>query len=210
MSRTIPGEETVDRLMERRELRRITLPGGREAYTGPGATRALQALNAEAMTVDRSILVAEDSNSADPYDMSLFAHEAYHADHGRDGPLNHAIHDGEETAARAVEQMVFHRMAGGYDPGYAPASGKGRTYESQTPDNEGRGEGTFNRGADEKPDAVDSEPDAHRGYWLLRKMGLSHMDVVEKMARNVLSATDDAKEVSVQRQIHLKGAFSKK
>ena len=202
-------DDISDRL-NRRELRRITLPGGKEAYTGPGAGQALKALNAEAMTVDRSIIVAEDFNPSDAYDMSLYAHEAFHAEQGRDGALGHAIHDAEETAARAVEQMVFHRMAGGYDAGYTPGGGTGRADPNQTPDNEGRGGSSFNRGGDEKPDAVDSDPDAIRGYWLMRKMGMSHMDVVEKMASDVLSAMDDAKDSSTNRQIHVKGGFSDK
>jgi hypothetical protein len=203
-------DDLSDRL-NRRELRRVTLPGGKEAYTGPGATQALKAMDAEAMTVDRSIIVAEDFNPTDAYDASLYAHEAFHAEHGRDGPLGHVIHDAEETAARAVEQMVFHRMAGGYDAGYTPSGGAGKAEsDSDTPDADGRGQGTFNRGANEKPDAVDSDPDAIRGYWLMRKQGMSHMDVVEKIARDVVSAMDDAKHGGNDRQIHLKGAFSQK
>jgi len=98
-------DDISDRL-NRRELRRVSLPGGKEAYTGPGAGRALKALNAEAMTVDNSIIVSEDFDASNAYDMSLYAHEEYHVQHGRPGALGHAIHDAEETAARAVEQMV--------------------------------------------------------------------------------------------------------
>lgn len=203
-------DDISDRL-NRRELRRVSLPGGKEAYTGPGAGRALKALNAEAMTVDNSIIVSEDFDASNAYDMSLYAHEEYHVQHGRPGALGHAIHDAEETAARAVEQMVFHRMAGGYDGGYQPSGGAGaRNSDTDTPDNEGRGQGTFNRGGDEKPDAVDTDPDATRGYWLLRKMGMSHMDVVEKLAKDMLSAMDDAKESGLERQIHLKGPYSQR
>ena len=204
------GEDTVERLLERQELRRITLPGGRNAFTGPGADQALEAMNAEAMTVDRSIIVAQDFSASKVEDMALFEHEAYHVEHGRDGALSHAIHDAEETAARAAEQMVYHRMKGGYEVGYKPGASTGLSPTAHaTPDNAGQGASNFNRGADEKPDAVDTSPEPVRGYWLLRDLGMSHVDVVEKLASDLLSAMDDATETQRARFKDLKGTFTK-
>ncbi|HJN75103.1 MAG TPA: DUF4157 domain-containing protein [Myxococcota bacterium] len=208
MPRKIPGEDTVDRLFEREEqLERVSVPGGGEAYTGPEATRALQALDAEAMTVDGSIIVQEGFDPSRPADAALFAHEQYHVEEGRPGALTHAIHDAEEVAARAVESMVFHRMTGGYEGGYQPGGGAGDAKGGQTPDHGGRGTSEFNAGADTKPEAVDADPDAARGYLAMKKLGMNHVDIVDKLAREVGSAMDQQKEIGLGRTSDLKGTI---
>lgn len=186
----------------------MSVPNQGEAYTGPEVTRALRAMDAEAMTLDGTILVAEDFDPSKATDAALFAHEQYHVEHGRDGQLSHAVHDAEEVAARAVEAMVLHRMAGGYDAGYQPGAGSGSTPGAgKTPDNEGRGSSESNSGASNQAESVDAGPDAVRGYWLLRHQGFSHTDVVDKLARDVVSAIEDAGQSGLARTGDLKGSI---
>ncbi len=208
MPRKFPGEDTVDRLFDREDgLRKVAVPGQGEAYTGPEATRALEAMNAEAMVVDGSIIVQEGFDPSRATDAALFAHEQFHVEHGKDGALGHAIHDAEEVAARAVERMVLHRMSGGYEGGYQPGGNTGHPGEGQTPDHGGKGGSEFAGGAESKPDAVDSDPDAARGYIAMRKEGLSHVEVVDKLASEVLSAIDESKESGLRRHQDLKGTL---
>ncbi|MED5371452.1 MAG: DUF4157 domain-containing protein [Myxococcota bacterium] len=198
MPRAYPGEDLVDRLFDREEeggLRRVTVPGQGEAYTGPAATRALKALGGEAMTVDNTIIVPEDFDPARPEHAALYAHEQYHVEHGRDGQLSHAIHDAEEVAARAVERMVLHRMKGG-ETGIQPGGGN---KSSDTLEGAGGHSAEADQGPDEKPASLDSDPDPIAGYWALRKMGMSHQDVVDKIARDILSGQDDASQASLGR-----------
>ena len=57
---------TISRLagrLDRRELQRQSLPGGGTVFRGEIATRALSALGARAMTLDRSIIVGDDFES---------------------------------------------------------------------------------------------------------------------------------------------------
>ena len=142
-----------------------------------------------------------------PADAALFAHEQYHVEEGRPGALTHAIHDAEEVAARAVESMVFHRMTGGYEGGYQPGGGAGDAKGGQTPDHGGRGTSEFNAGADTKPEAVDADPDAARGYLAMKKLGMNHVDIVDKLAREVGSAMDQQKEIGLGRTSDLKGTI---
>lgn len=207
MAHRTPGESTVDRLFEREDqLKRISVPNGGEAYTGPEASRALKAMNAEAMTVDGSIIVSEDFNPSNAGDAALYAHEQYHVEHGRPGALTHAIHDAEEVAARAVESMVFHRMTGGGEAGYQPGAGGGSAGGS-TPDHGGRGTSEYNQGSDTKPDTVDTDPDSARGYQALKGQGFSHTDVVDRLGREVMSAIDENKELGLARFSDLKGTI---
>ena len=84
------------------------MPGGGSVYRGEVASRALKAVGARAMTVDRSIIVSEDFDPARPEDQALYAHEQYHVEHSG-GEGGHSVRDAEEVAARATEAMVFHR-----------------------------------------------------------------------------------------------------
>ncbi|MCP4808891.1 MAG: DUF4157 domain-containing protein [Proteobacteria bacterium] len=207
MAHKTPGESTVDRLFEREDqLKRVSVPNGGEAYTGPEATRALRAMNADAMTVDGSIIVSEGFDASKPGDAALYAHEQYHVDHGRPGSLTHEIHDAEEVAARAVESMVFHRMAGGAESGYQPGAGGGSA-GGKTPDHGGRGTSEYNQGSDTKPDTIDTDPDSARGYQALKGQGFSHTDVVDRLGREVMSAIDENKELGLARFSDLKGTI---
>ncbi len=202
MPRAYPGEDLVDRLFDREEdgLKRVSVPGGGEAFTGPAATRALKALGGEAMTVDNTIIVPEDFDPTRPEHMALYAHEQYHVEHGRDGELSHAIHDAEEVAARAVERMVLHRMSGG-ERGVAPGAGN---KHGPSPEESGSHTSDHDPSAEIKPSSLDSDPDPVDGYWAMRKMGMSHMDVVDKLARDVVSTVDDVKSSSLGRFADMK------
>ena len=132
--RTYPGEKSTEHIVERGDLRRISVPGGGEAYTGPGATRALKALDARAMTLDRSIIVGEDFDPTRPEDAALFAHEKLHVDRGSTEAGVHAVHDAEELAARAAEEVVLQRMMNdgqSATPGETPQVSEGRLGENQ-------------------------------------------------------------------------------
>lgn len=205
-----PGEDTVDRLMARNQLQRVSVPGGGEAFTGPLAGRALEALGGQAMTVDRTIIVPEGFDPSNPEHMSLYAHEQYHQQMGSGEGGTHHIHDAEEVAARAVQRMVLHRAAkGGYEGGYAPGGGAGvpRPDPNASLDEGGRGVTDFNAAGSEKPDALDTDPDGRRGYLALKAQGLSHTDIVDKLAREIISVMDAQKEASQHRQVDKKGTF---
>lgn len=204
---SIPGEDTVDRLMARRDLTRISIPGGGEAYTGPGATRALKAMNANAMTVDRSIIVPEDFDSSNPEHMALYAHEQYHVTEGTGEGGAHHIHDAEEVAARSVQRMVLHRMTGGTEGGYQPGSGSGSAQPGQTPDQGGRGTAEFNPGTLENNDNNERDADSSRGYKRLLAQGMSHLDVADKLARDCIAVLDAQKQGGFDRQADKKGNF---
>ena len=201
-----PGSGTISRLvsrMDRKHLSRQTMPGGGEVFSGPLASRALKALGARAMTVDRSIVVAEDFDRSNPEDQALFAHEQHHLTHSG-GEGGHGDHDAEEVEARAVEAMVFHRAAaGGYEGGYSDGGGAQGGNWGATDQNRGQSQGVSN--ANDKADAADTEPDAGRGYNELRAQGYSHPDIVNDMARRVLAAMDDSAANKDQRHMDKKG-----
>ncbi|MCB9792183.1 MAG: DUF4157 domain-containing protein [Alphaproteobacteria bacterium] len=204
--RSVPGEDTVDRLFEREDLARVSIPGAGHAYTGPAASRALQALGAEAMTVDGSIIVSEDFDPRDPEHMALYAHEQYHVEHGTGEGGAHHIHDAEEVAARAVQRMVLHRMAGGYEGGYQPGGGGGAAAPGQGADQGGRGVSDYSRSGDDAPESkAGRPPDPAAGYAALRAQGMSHEEIVDRLAREVLSTMEAGENVGGERHQDKKG-----
>ncbi len=177
---------TINRLASRAEkpgLQRRQVAGGGEVFTGALASRSLEAVGARAMTVDRSIIVAEDFDPNKPEDAALFAHEQYHLEHSG-GEGHNSGHDQEESEARAVERMVLHRSrTGGPEmheaahtsaPGGAPTGSAGAGHE-RPGDTEGGG------GADV-------------GYRALLAQGLSHQEIVDKMAREALMGLENARD----------------
>jgi hypothetical protein len=185
--------------LDRGGLERVSVPGGGVAYRGETATRALNALGARAMTLDRSIIVADDFDPSDVSDQALFAHEQYHADHGDGGGGGGGENfaDAEEVAARAVERMVLSRAAaGGYEGGDTPGAGGGATGHNEA---DGGTVGAGPQAASNKPDDLSRDPDAAAGYAAMRNKGMSHMDVVDEMARRVVDATDQSHEVRLNR-----------
>lgn len=188
------GEQFTDRMQDRRGLTRVRVPGQRdEAYTGPQASRALEALGARAMTLDESIIVAEDFDPSASEDAALYAHEAFHARKGGGLEATHAVHDAEESAARAVERMVFHQLdAGDADTGAVIH----RAIEG--------GGGDAPAGRDEE-DADTPE----RVYAKLKAQGRTHDDIVELLAQQVLQALDAQREELPQRNpLRDRGSFN--
>lgn len=191
----------TDRLtqrLERGELERVTVPGQGVAYRGDLATRALDAVGARAMTLDRHIVVADDFDPNRAEDAALFAHEQYHADQGdgQGGGGGENYRDAEEIAARAVERMVFHRMKGGYEGGDAPGAGGGSAPERQSG---GQQIAAGAPRADEKPEMKNRAPDPGKGYAAMRAKGMSHLDIVEELARRVVDAQDAGSELRLNR-----------
>ncbi|TNE90769.1 MAG: DUF4157 domain-containing protein [Deltaproteobacteria bacterium] len=164
------------RLMARQGgIRRKSMPDGGEVYTGPTATRALRALGARAMTMDRNIFVADDFDPNDPEDAALYAHELHHQMESGGMEDGHAQHDAEEAAAQAIERMVLHRSAKGDDFGEIM-----RDVKSQGP-------GTAKvRGQDQAGKASGAEDEVMKAYKALRKQGKSHEQIVRDLAQFVV------------------------
>ena len=173
---------TIDRLASRVEkpgLNRRQMPGGGEVYSGELASRSLKAVNARAMTVDRSIIVSDDFDPNKPEDQALYAHEQFHLENSGGVGANSG-HDHEEASARAVESMVLHRArTGGHEmpaaahtaePGGAPTGAAGAVHE--------------------RAGSTESHGEAAAGYAALRAKGLSHHEIVEKLAREALMAME--------------------
>ena len=175
----VPGNGTVSRLagrMDRAQLTRVSMPGGGEVFKGPAASRALKAMGARAMTVDRSIIVGDSFNASRAEDQALFAHEEVHRDYqGSSG--GHSSTSTEEKMARQAEAMVFHRMAGGYEGGYG-------------------------QGSSDKPEANAGSPSPSRGYAALRAQGYNHGDVVEELTRRAMGALQEQDQVKQDRGEH--------
>ena len=175
--RTYPGEKTTNRLVDRSQLKRVNVPGGGAAFTGPTATRALKALGARAMTLDQSIVVDEDFDPSRPEDAALYAHEQLHVDRGGTA-ASHAVHDAEEVAARAAEEMVLHRMAAGESLQQVQRSKSAPASES----------------------APVGSP-TQKAVASLRSTGKNHQDIVEDLARKVVDRLSEEEDRS-----HLRGA----
>lgn len=204
-ARRVLGEDTADRLLDRKDLNKVSIPGGGEAYSGPVASQALKALGAEAMTVDKTVIVSEDFDPGNPEHMALYAHEQYHVQQGTGEGGAHHIHEAEEVAARAVQRMVFHRMAGGYEGGFQPGANVGAARPDQGADQGGRGAASFGEGGDRKPQTSGRKPDPNRGYQALLAQGLDHGDVVAKLANDALRSIDQRKEQGLDRHNDKKG-----
>lgn len=183
-----PGSKLSARLAARSGLSRVSMPDGGAVYKGPLARRALRAIGARAMTMDKTIVVDEDFDPGDPEDQALYAHERVHETEsgGDDHPSD--LHDAEEVAARAVERMVLHRRKSGEDFGSimrsmggfsrSVAEGAGRTSASASP--EGTEEG---------------KRSAQQAYKRLLQSGKSHEQVVDMLARRVVRALYDGERV---------------
>jgi len=199
----------IDRVtsrLDRSELGRAATPDGGEAYKGGLASRALKAVGARAMTVDRSIIVSDDFDANRPEDAALYAHERFHAEQGdgQGGGGGDNFRDAEETAARAVESMVFHRMTGGTEGGHMPGAGPGH-FDPHTGQHKGDGVGAHPQGTEKSAEAEGD--DVGRGYQALRSKGLTHQDVVDELARQVLGALDNKKQVGQERHQDKRGTF---
>lgn len=157
-----------------RELRRRAMPGGGEVVSGALATEALDAVGARAMTVDKTIFVAEDFDPSDPEDQALYAHERHHLRRSSGDDAHGGGKDAEELAAQAIERMVLQRRASGEElDSILRDVDQGRLDD---PNHTG--------GAAEEPGTDGSDPmDAYRA---LRMDGWSHDAIVRLLVDHVL------------------------
>lgn len=209
MARKSPGSATVNRIAERldrSELQRQSMPDGGNVFRGALASRALKSVGARAMTIDRSIVVSDDFNMSRPEDQALYAHERHHELHGdgEGGGGGDNFSDAEESAARAVEAMVFHRMEGGFEAGNEPGAGPGN-YDPAKGQHQGGGVGGQPQGTESKTEA--ESPDAQRGYFSLRDKDFTHQDVVDELAKQVMGALDNKKQAHFERHADKRGSF---
>jgi hypothetical protein len=193
------GESLVSRLAARSSrapLTRRAMPGGGEVWEGPLATRALKALGARAMTVDSQIIVGDDFDPSSPESQALYAHERFHQEVSG-GAGSHHGHDAEEQAARTVERMVLHRAAsGGYESGSALSGADIRNLPTPPDAAPSPGEGENERPADPS-----------EGYEALVGQGLSHQDIIDKLASACADVIDEQQRSRNDRAGDLKGGF---
>ncbi len=177
------GEEFADRFQDRQALKRVRVPGrDDEAVSGPIATRALEALGARAMTVDRTIIPPEDFDKDDPEQAALYAHEATHAERGAGLTASHHIHDAEESQARSVEQMVFHNMSAG--EGFS-----GELISRAVSDG-----GAVSQGESQNPSERDATTGPGAVYAELLRQGKTREEIVEMLTQSVLESMDQQRE----------------
>ncbi|MDP2308718.1 MAG: DUF4157 domain-containing protein [Pseudomonadota bacterium] len=175
------------------DLQRSAMPGGGEVFGGELASRALKTLGARAMTVDKSIIVADDFNPGRVEDQALFAHEQFHVEHSG-GQGSHEARDGEEVAARSVERMVLHRNRSGgaesHEAGHAVPS---------TASTSAAG------GGSQKREGQETEANAQRGYEALVAEGLGREAILERFAREVLQSIEHSRDAALDRFADKKG-----
>lgn len=186
-------------------LTRRGMSDGGEVFTGRLAARALRAVGARAMTVNRAIVVDTTFDTSNIEDQALYAHEKVHLDHSG-GEAGHQVRDAEEVAARAAEAMVFHRAAkaeGGFEGGYGPGRGGG---EGHPGDEQASGDAkTGAPAADDAPGSRKTGADAQEGYRALIKKGFSHADIVDMLARKCMASLDESKQSTLDRHADKKG-----
>jgi len=172
-----PGSKLSARLMARSALHRQPMEDGGEVYKGPLASRALRAVGARAMTMDRTIIVDEDFDPGEPEDQALYAHERLHQLESGGDDQSTDLSDAEEVAARAVERMVLHRAKAGEDFGGIMRDVS--VYRDAAPQSGGSG------GGEAPSEGMDG---AAAGYQALARSGKSHDQIVQLLARRVMKA----------------------
>jgi hypothetical protein len=147
------------------------------------------------MTVDNSIIVDPDLDVGNTEDRALLEHEKFHLAHSG-GVDDNLGRDAEEIAARAIERMVLHQASGGieaHDSRHAePGQGGGQA---------ARVVGAGGANADKE----DARMAVERGYLALRARGLSHDDIVQMLARDILQAMTVQRELGADRFSDKKG-----
>ncbi|MDP2312170.1 MAG: DUF4157 domain-containing protein [Pseudomonadota bacterium] len=187
---------TADRIASRAtrgELQRSAMPGGGEVYGGDLASRALKTLGARAMTVDKSIIVADDFDPGRAEDQALFAHEQFHVEHSG-GQGSHEARDGEEIAARSVERMVLHRSRSGGAESHEAAHAVPSTGATSAAG------GSKGNGASPEKDAS-----AQRGYDALVASGMGRLAILDQLAHEVMQSIDHARDSAHDRFADKKG-----
>jgi hypothetical protein len=192
--------------LDRSELRHQTMSSGQGVFRGELATRALEAVGARAMTLDRSVLVGDSFDPSRAEDQALYAHERYHAEHGDGdgGGAGNNFRDAEEIAARAVERLSLHNAtAGGHEiGGSSHAGGSGAQSDRHQAVTE-----QAEKAMAPSETAETTAPEPSTGYKALRSQGLSHEQVVQQLAQEVLRSIQEDFDASGNRGGHLKGTF---
>jgi hypothetical protein len=199
--------DMISRVTERLDTSRLSrqsMKDGGEVFRGELATRALKSVGARAMTIDETIIVGDDFDTANPEDLALYAHEQHHVEHGdgHGGGGGENFRDAEEIAARAAESMALHRaVAGGTETGYSQSAGHrgGDLMGGGEGGAAGPGEGST------RPDHGSGEPTPEAGYDALRTQGLGHGDIVNDLAQRVLNTLDEMDRVKQDRHGDKKG-----
>lgn len=186
------GGSAVDRIagrLDRSRLQRRAMADGGEVYSGKVASRALQALGARAMTVDRSIIVDESFDPNRPEDAAVYAHEQFHLEHSG-GVGDNSGHDQEEAGAREAERMVLHRMTGGVE-----------SHEAQHASN---AQGTPGSGSSNRS-AAQAAVSAAGGYAAMLASGMKHDEIVQQLAQQVLRALEVQRDHQGERSAGKRG-----
>lgn len=192
--------------LDTNQLHRVTMPGGGEVFRGDIATRALDALGARAMTVDRTIIVDDDFDPSNMEDQALFAHEQHHAEHGdgHGGGGGDNFRDAEEVAARAAERMALSRaMNGGYEAGYSAGAGAGSGDPMSA--SGGGSIGAGNGPNTKKGDKRSEGPSAGKGYDAMITQGMNHGDIVQELADKIMNSLDERSQLKQDRHGDKKG-----
>jgi len=184
-------KKVSDRLLARGGgLHSRRMPGGGQAMSGPTASRALKALGARAMTMDRTIFVDERFDSSNAEDLALYAHERHHQDESGGTDDGHSAYDAEEMAARARERLVLHRARAGHN-----SDDIMNTLESGVaPTNANEADRVFAE-LDHKGTTDDGgRPDPMQAYRNMRADGKKHRQIVTDLANHCMQALDRQNE----------------
>jgi hypothetical protein len=163
---------------------------GGQVYTGPTASRALRAIGARAMTLDKDIFVAEDFDDSSAEDQALYAHERHHQmEHGRVDAGAHAY--AEEKAAQTIERMVLHRSKKGEAFGSIM-----RDVNSGAIHRDSQASSTSGGGSSSASQPGETKSDAEKAILSLMKSGKSREQIVRKMAEHILDSLQRANEIN--------------
>lgn len=196
MGRSAPGDSITNRLMSRADMgglsRRRMVDGG-EVFSGAIARKALRAVGARAMTVDRNIVVDDGFDPSKPEDGALYAHERLHQrTSGGEGGGAAGHNDAEEQQARTIERMVLHRMEAGesmadvlHDVTNGTAATAARSAVMGAAGNTMVGRAIQND---------DKDRQAMEAYWHDRSKGGSHAKIVDDLQRHVMNAAERLSE----------------
>lgn len=188
--KSTPGDSAIQRLARLNEggVRRRTMVDGGKVFSGPTATRALRALGARAMTLDKDIFVAEDFDESRPEDQALYAHERHHQmEHGRVDAGAHSY--AEEKAAQAIERMVLHRSKKGDSFGSIMRDVNSGKVHRDAQSGQASGGGAASAGG--KP----SDP-LEQTVMTLMNQGKSYDDIVTMLSEHVVEAIESSQRIN--------------
>lgn len=188
--KSTPGDSTIQRLSSLNEggVRRRNMVDGGQVYSGPTATRALRALGARAMTLDKDIFVAEDFDESSSEDQALYAHERHHQmEHGRVDAGAHSY--AEEKAAQTIESMVLHRSKKGDSFGSIM-----RDVNSGDVHRDAQSNGGVSTSSAE-PQVNTSLSQIQKTVMAMMKSGNSYDDVVDLLKEHVLESLENSSRI---------------